>query len=121
MRAVRTLWRSISSRFHGRSSIAFGIVAEQPFGGVGDVEPSVSRAVIAGAAIRSLAKNFNRANAMPSHELAGDMLNKIVVVHDCQNSGLRCSLLPLAAETWLIGRMSPEFYSLIRFEHKVDT
>jgi hypothetical protein len=46
---------------------------------------------------------------MPFHKLAGDVFNKIVVVHDRQNSGLRRSLLRLADETWLIGRKSPEF------------
>jgi hypothetical protein len=49
---------------------------------------------------------------MPSHELAGDVFNEIVVIHDCQNSGLRFSLLRLAAETWLIGRISLNFISL---------
>ena len=63
--------------------------------------------MISGAAISSLTEKFNRTSAMPSHELAGDVLNKMVVIHDCQNSGLPCSLLRLAAETWLIGRMSP--------------
>ena len=72
-----------------RSSLTFGIVAEQPFGGLGDVEPSVSRAIIFGAAIGSLAENFNRRNPMPSHELAGDVFNNIVIVHDRQNNGLR--------------------------------
>jgi hypothetical protein len=42
---------------------------------------------------------------MPSHELAGDVFNKSVVVHDRQNSWLRCSLPRPATETWLIGRM----------------
>jgi len=86
---------------------------EQPFGGLGDVEPSVSRAIISGAAIGSLAENFNRRNPMPSHELAGDVFNNIVIVHDCQNNSLRYSLLRLAAETWLIGRMSRKLYELL--------
>jgi hypothetical protein len=81
-----------------RSSLTFGIVAEQPFGGLGDVEPSVSRAIIFGAAIGSLAENFNRRNPMPSHELAGDVFNNIVIVHDRQNNNLRYSLLRLAAK-----------------------
>jgi hypothetical protein len=96
-----------------RSSLAFGIGAQQPFGGIGDVQPSVGRDVISGAAISSLAEEFNCTSAMPSYELAGDMFNKIVFVHGCQNSGSRCSLLRPAAETWLIGRMSDEVYKLL--------
>jgi hypothetical protein len=45
---------------------------------------------------------------MPSYELASDVFNNIVVVHDRQNSGWLYSLLRLAAETWLIDRMSRE-------------
>jgi hypothetical protein len=89
--------------------------AQQPFGSIGDVEPSVSRKVISGAAVGSLTKNFNRASAMPSYELAGDVFNNIVFVHDRQNSGLRCSLLRRATETWLIARMSREIYKLLWF------
>ena len=70
-----------------RSLLAFGITGEQPFGGLGDVEPSVSRAIISGAAIGSLAENFNRTNAMPSHEPVGEVFNEFVVFHDRQNSG----------------------------------
>ena len=57
---------------------------------------------------------------MPSHELAGDVFNNIVIVHDCQNNSLRYSLLRLAAETWLIGRMSRKLYELLWLEHRVE-
>ena len=50
---------------------------------------------------------------MPSHELAGDVFNNIVIVHDCQNNSLRYSLLRLAAKTWLIGLMSRKLYQLL--------
>jgi len=40
------------------------------------------------------------------------VFNNIVIVHDCQNNSLRYSLLRLAAETWLIGRMSRKLYEL---------
>ena len=110
-RAHRTLCRSISSVVS--SLITRLRHHRQAFGGLGDVEPSVSRAIISGAAIGSLAENFNRRNPMPSQELAGDVFNNIVIVHDCQNNSLRYSLLRLAAETWLIGRMSSKLYELL--------
>ena len=50
---------------------------------------------------------------MPSHELAGDVFNNIVIVHDRQNNNLRYSLLRLAAKTWLIGLMSRKLYQLL--------
>ena len=111
-RAHFRLCRSIP-QWCRRSSLPFGITGEQAFGGLGDVEPSVSRAIISGAAIGPLAENFNRRNPMPSHELAGDVFNNIVIVHDRQNNSLRYSLLRLAAETWLIGRMSRKLYELL--------
>src|ERR1051325_8960953 len=83
-------------RYQRHSSLTFVIAAEQAFGGVSDVEPSVSRNAISRAAISTLAENVNCTSAVPSHELAGDVFNKIVVVHVRQNSGLRCSLPELA-------------------------
>jgi hypothetical protein len=101
-----------SQRCPRHSWLAFGIATEQAFGG-GDVEPSVSRDSISRTAISTLAENVNCTSAVPSHELAGDVFNNIMVVHVRQNSGLRCSLLRLAAETWLIGRMSRKVYKLL--------
>ena len=53
---------------------------------------------------------------MPSHELAGDVFNNIVIVHDCQNNSLRYSLLRPAAKTGLIGRMSRKLTSFFGLE-----
>ena len=100
-------------RYQRHSSLTFVIAAEQAFGGVSDVEPSVSRDAISRAAISTLAENVNCTSAVPSHELAGDVFNKIVVVHVRQNSGLRCSLPELAVETWLIGGMCRKVYKLL--------
>jgi len=85
--ATFTLCRSISAMYQRHSSFAFGMAAKQPLGGIGDVEPSVGRVIISGTAIRSLAEDFNRTSAVPFHELAGHVFNKMVVVHDRQNSG----------------------------------
>jgi hypothetical protein len=104
----------------GRSSLAFGIVVQQPCRGIGDVQPSVSRDVIFGAAISSLAEKFNRTSAMPSYELASDVFNKIVVVHDRHNSGLTVFAPAAGAKTWLIGRMSRKIERRLGLVHGVE-
>jgi hypothetical protein len=43
--------------------------------------------MISAATIRSLAENINCTSAVPSHELAGDVFNKIVVVHVARTAG----------------------------------
>jgi hypothetical protein len=100
-RVIMTLCRSIASNVSALSLITrLRIPTEQPFGSVGDVEPSISRDVIFGATISSLPEKFNRTSAMPSHELAGDVFNRIIlIVHNFQNSGLRCLLLYPKGET----------------------